>query len=140
MTGLWALLPVRGVNLTTPNIRTYVRHIRDGGARLGQNKRYGSDLTDTAINEVVTRPMPISLSKSELGQEPVTTAEEPVDVQAWVRFPEQPIRVDGRAVAWTKRAVWVEFTMRNGATFRAWVWASAVDRKGTRKPPPAQAK
>jgi len=48
-----------------------------------------------------------------------------------VGFPEQPIRVQGRVVAWTNRAVWVEFTMRNGATLRAWVWASAVDRKGT---------
>jgi len=54
-------------------------------------------------------------------------------------FPEQPIRVQGRVVAWTNRAVWVEFTMRNGATLRAWVWASAVDRKGTRNLPPAGA-
>lgn len=105
---------------------------------MGQNKRYGSDLTDAAVNEAVTRPMPISLSKHELGAAPVTTADEPVAVEAWVRFPEQPIRVQGRAVAWTDKAVWVEFTMRNGATLRAWVWASAVDRKGARKPPPAE--
>lgn len=105
---------------------------------MGQNRRYGSDLTDAAVNEAVTRPMPISLSKHELGAQPVTTADDPPAVEAWVRFPEQPIRVQGRAVAWTNRAVWVEFTMRNGATLRAWVWASAVDRKGARKPPPAE--
>lgn len=104
---------------------------------MGQNTRYGSDLTDATVNEAVTRPMPISLSKHELGTEPVTTADDPPAVEAWVRFPEQPIRVQGRAVAWTNRAVWVEFTMRNGATMRAWVWASAVDRKGARRLPPA---
>jgi hypothetical protein len=70
---------------------------------------------------------------------PRTSAEsEPVAVEAWVRFPEHPIKVDGRAVAWTRRAVWVEFTMFSGATFRAWVWASAVERKGATKPPPAE--
>ncbi|MGO7983762.1 hypothetical protein ACC691_38625, partial [Rhizobium johnstonii] len=37
-------------------------------------------------------------------------------------------RVRGRAVAWTDKAVWVEFEMRGGARRRAWVWASAVDR------------
>lgn len=103
---------------------------------MGQNRRYGSDLTDAALNEALTRPRPISLSPSELGHDPVTAAEaEPVDVEAWVRFPEQPIKVQGRAVAWTRRAVWVEFTMRSGATYRAWVWASAVERRGRGRPP-----
>lgn len=96
---------------------------------MGQNRRYGSDLTDDALNEMLTRPKPISLSTSELGREQVTEAAEPIPVEAWVRFPEQPVRVEGRAVAWTSRAVWVEFTMRSGATVRAWVWASAVDRR-----------
>ena len=106
---------------------------------MGQNKRYGSDLSWAAVNESLTKPVPISLSKSELGQDRVTSAEaEPVDVEAWVRFPEHPIKVQGRAVAWTRRAVWVEFTMRSGATYRAWVWASAVERKGAAKPPPAE--
>ena len=110
-----------------------------GESRVGQNKRYGSDLSWETVNESITKPVPISLSKSELGQDRVTAAEtEPVEVEAWVRFPEHPIKVQGRAVAWTRRAVWVEFTMRSGATHRAWVWASAVERTGTRKPPPAE--
>lgn len=104
---------------------------------MGQNRRYGSDLTDAALNESLTRPRPISLSTLELGQEPPKEAPEPIAVEAWVRFPEQAIRVQGRAVAWTSRAVWVEFTMRSGATYRAWVWASAVERKGR---PPAAAR
>ena len=107
---------------------------------MGQNRRYGSDLTWVAVNESIVKPSPISLSKYELGEDPVTSAEsEPVAVEAWVRFPEHPIKVDGRAVAWTRRAVWVEFTMLSGATFRAWVWASAVERKSARRPGDAAA-
>jgi hypothetical protein len=95
---------------------------------MGTNRRYGSDLTDSAINEAVTRPTPISLSPAEIGGH-VTDAVDGLPVTAWVRFPETPIQVEGKAVAWTDRAVWVEFTMHNGRTLRAWVWASAVKRR-----------
>lgn len=96
---------------------------------MGQNRRYGSDLTDAAIDEVVIRPQPVSLTREELGNADVTTAAEPIAVSAWVRFPESPIRVSARAIAWTDRAVHVEFTLRDGSTRRAWVWASAVSRR-----------
>lgn len=95
---------------------------------MGENKRYGSDLTQNALTEAVLRPRPISLSEREVGKE-ITPAESPVPVEAWVRFPESAVRLKGHAVAWTKRAVWVEFTLRDGSTTRAWVWASAVDRR-----------
>jgi hypothetical protein len=72
--------------------------------------------------------MPISLSDRELGKTAPRQPSEPIPVRAWVRFPETPIHVTGLAVAWTEKAVQVEFTMRNGASHRAWVWASAVDR------------
>ena len=94
---------------------------------MGQNRRYGSDVTDKTVNEFLIRPAPISLSERERG-EAVREADEPIEVRAWVRFPEAPVRVEGRAVAWTDRAVWVEFTLRDGSTRRAWVWASAVER------------
>lgn len=97
---------------------------------MSSNRRYGSDLTDEAINEALVRPQPISLSPSEIGSDSVPEAPDPIDVMAWVRFPEAAIRIQGRAVAWTDRAVWVEFRMRDGATRRAWVWASAVTRRG----------
>lgn len=96
---------------------------------MGTNRRYGSDLTDAAIDEVVIRPRPVSLSAAEVGAAKVPEAPEPVPVDAWVRFPESAIRVHGRAVAWTDRAVWVEFQLRDGSTHRAWVWASAVTRR-----------
>lgn len=93
------------------------------------NKRYGSDLTEDAINLSVIRPAPISLSAAEIGT-PSAPAEvdQPIQVEAWVRFPEAAIHVRGKAVAWSDRAVWVEFTLHDGSTHRAWVWASAVDR------------
>lgn len=39
-------------------------------------------------------------------------APSPVDVDAWVRFPETAVRVHGRAIAWTARAVQIEFELR----------------------------
>ncbi|KQX05298.1 MULTISPECIES: hypothetical protein [unclassified Leifsonia] len=95
---------------------------------MGQNRRYGSDITDEAVHEMATRPQPISLGKAELGDEPVKEADRPIAVSAWVRFPESPIRVRCTAIAWTSKAVRVEFTMKDGAVRRAWVWASAVER------------
>lgn len=100
---------------------------------MGTNRRYGSDISDTVIVEAVTRPMPISLGKAELGEALVREAGEPVPIDAWVRFPETAVLVHGVAKAWTDRAVFVEWTMRNGATLHAWVWASAVKRRQPRR-------
>ena len=97
---------------------------------MGENRRYGFQQTDPALNDLLTRPKPISLSSTELGTDPAGVPEtsEVVKVIAWVRYPETAVQVRGRAVAWTDRAVWVEFTTHAGATHRAWVWASAVSR------------
>lgn len=96
---------------------------------MGMNRRYGSDVTDAAVLEVVPRPQPISLSPAEIGAEHVPDASEAVDVDAWVRFPEHAVRVPARAIAWTDRAVRVEFELRDGIRRTAWVWASAVSRR-----------
>lgn len=96
---------------------------------MGKNRRYGSDVTDAAVLEVVLRPQPISLTSAEIGVEHVPDAPEPVDVDAWVRFPEHTVRVPARAIAWTDRAVRVEFEFRDGIRRTAWVWASAVSRR-----------
>lgn len=39
---------------------------------MGKNRRYGSDLTAGALNEFLTRPMPVSLTEEERGAGPVT--------------------------------------------------------------------
>jgi hypothetical protein len=98
---------------------------------MGSNRRYGSDVTDQAINEAVTRPRPISLTPAEIGQLDVSEPPKPEPVKAWVRYPETPVQVEARAIAWTERAVKVEWTMRDGSVQQAWVWRSAVSvRKG----------
>jgi hypothetical protein len=66
---------------------------------MGSNRRYGSDITDAAINEAVIRPRPVSLTAAEIGQQSVTDPPVPEAVTAWVRYPETPIRVEGRAIA-----------------------------------------
>ncbi len=98
---------------------------------MGKNVRYGSDVQQDTLNEFLLRPHPISLTPEEVGQRDVPETAEPIDVDAWVRFSEASIRVRGRAIAWTDRAVLVEFELRNAGPRRAWVWASAVDRPGS---------
>lgn len=71
---------------------------------------------------------PFSLTAEELGRLPVTMAAEPIPVLAWVRLPAMPTHVQGRALAWTQRAVYVEWEHRG--LHRVWVWASAVERGG----------
>jgi hypothetical protein len=58
----------------------------------------------------------------------VATPAEPVSVRAWARYPETSARVEGRAIAWTSRAVRIEWTDAQGATQRVWVWSSAVGK------------
>jgi hypothetical protein len=101
--------------------------------RMGGQTRYHRDLDrrmERSINEVVVRPVPRSLSKDELDLEhnQVTEATEPIPVRAWVTFEQATIRPECEAIAWTPRAVQVRMRMASGATYVAWVWASAVDR------------
>jgi hypothetical protein len=74
--------------------------------------------------EFVSRPS--SLTPPELGGLPAAMAGEPTHVLAWVRYPATADRVRALALAWTPRAVYVEWEDRG--THRAWVWASAVER------------
>ncbi len=105
-----------------PTIRSYLQVV-------GTNRRYGSDLSQAAIDAASIRPRPVSLTKAEVGDE-IREAREPVPVESWVRFHEASILVkDAVAVAWTDRAICIEWTSRDGAKQRTWVWASAVQRR-----------
>jgi hypothetical protein len=73
--------------------------------------------------EFVLRP--ISLSMDELMGLPVTVPDEPRAVLAWIRFPAIAQRVHGRALAWTPKAVYLEWEDRG--IHRCWVWANAVE-------------
>lgn len=86
--------------------------------------------------EFVARPF--SLTSPELGGLPAILADEPTPVHAWVRYPATAIHVHGLALAWTPRAVYVEW--EDGGVHRAWVWAPAVERAAATQsaaaPPP----
>jgi len=74
--------------------------------------------------EFVVRPY--SLTPAELGGLSAAVAGKPTHVLAWMRRPATADHVRGLALAWTPRAVYVEWQDRG--THRAWVWASAVER------------
>lgn len=97
---------------------------------MGQNKRYGSDLSRASVADFVLRPRPLSLAPEQIGG-PIRTAKRPIPVVAWVPFLVERvvyIELDGHALEWTGKAVKVEAEMRAGAKHTVWVWASAVRR------------
>jgi hypothetical protein len=71
---------------------------------------------------------PRSLAPEQLGDLPVTTPTTPANVNAWVVWEDGVEElVPARAVAWTRRAVRIQF----GAPphqHETWVWAGAVER------------
>jgi hypothetical protein len=69
---------------------------------------------------------PYSLTAAELGGLPAVLASTRTPVRVWVRYPASAEQVHGMALAWTPRAVYVEWEA--DGTHRAWVWASAVER------------
>ncbi|SEN91602.1 hypothetical protein [Cryobacterium luteum] len=71
-------------------------------------------------------PRPFSLTSAELGGLTATLANEPTHVRAWVRYPAIAEHVQALALAWTPRAVYVEW--EDGGIHRAWIWAPAVER------------
>jgi hypothetical protein len=80
---------------------------------------------------------PFSLTHAELGGLPAILASEPTSVRAWVRYPAIAHRVHGLALAWTPRAVYVEW--EDAGVHRAWVWAPAVERAAPKQSPPQPA-
>lgn len=97
---------------------------------MGKNARHGTDVSRAAINEFLTRPRPVSLSADELADDPVSVVVDGQPVDVWLRFPEASVQERGVVVAYTDRARQVEFTRRDGSSFRVWVWAGAVTVAG----------
>jgi len=81
-------------------------------------------------DEAAIRGMtPTSLTDAELELDslPLTKTPKPQQVLAWVRYGTVALKVSARAVAWTPRAVALEWESPSGKVERAWVWASAVE-------------
>lgn len=100
---------------------------------MGTNRRYADSIdrrAEVAANErLMQAGTPLTLTKKELQLEeyPLTRTPKPLPVRAWVRYGDTGIEVAARVVAWTSRAVAIEWDVGDGK-HRAWVWASAVDR------------
>jgi hypothetical protein len=101
--------------------------------QLGTSKRYAQHYDrgmDAKILEaIMAGGLPTSLvdEELELGEQPLTKTPKPLPVTAWVRYGQSPLKITGRAVAWTSRAVAIEWKTPTGAVHRAWVWSSAVE-------------
>jgi len=99
---------------------------------VGTSKRY-ADAIDVRMgdkaDQVVMRDLePETLTPRELALDvqPLTRTPKPMPVFAWVRYDGIPIRVSARVVAWTEKAVAVEWKSPTGL-HHAWVWSSAVE-------------
>lgn len=97
---------------------------------MGSNRRHGTDVSRSAINEFLTRPAPVTLSDEELGGAPVVEVPDGDVVDVWLRFVEVRVQERARVIAFTDRAVRVEVTRRDGSTYRVWVWRGAVTMPG----------
>lgn len=101
---------------------------------MGSSKRYADSIDarmGAQANLSIMRggePESLTTKELELATEPVTRTPVPTPVTAWVRYGQIGLKVDGRVVAWTARAAAVEWDAPGGP-HRAWVWASAVERK-----------
>ncbi|CAN5358403.1 hypothetical protein BH11ACT3_BH11ACT3_19340 [soil metagenome] len=98
---------------------------------MGTNKRYADHFDHLTERRVKMRGEPQSLSDAELerDKQPITRTPIALPVWAWVRYSDGSIKVEAETVAWTPRAVAVRWEAPGGETHRAWVWASAVERR-----------
>ena len=80
-----------------------------------------------ASDPVPLRDQAYSLGPAQYGQ-PVTQADSPLPVAAWIHTRQGHSCVGGVAVAWTPRAVRVRYVDDHGREGFVWVWASAVTR------------
>jgi len=102
---------------------------------VGTNKRYAEAIDKRMDARVIEKIMrsgePLSLSDIELQLDvyPLTRTPRPEPVRAWVRYPAAPVEIEALAVAWTPRAVAIKWPGPDEIMHKAWVWASAVDRR-----------
>jgi len=100
---------------------------------VGTSKRYAAHydrmMNDRILENAMRGHEPTSLTPPELELDvlPLTRTPQPEVVRAWVRYGATAVKIEGRAVAWTPRAVAVEWDAPGGV-HRAWLWASAVER------------
>lgn len=85
-------------------------------------------MVHVAIDQVPLNEQAASLEPAQYGA-PVSRPDTPLEVTAWIYNRLGHSRVDGLAMAWTPKAVWVRYIDKHGREGIAWVWASAVTRR-----------
>jgi len=101
---------------------------------MGTNKRYpeagAKRREERELEELMASCEPLSLTNDELElrRQPVTRTPMPEPVTAWVRYGDRAVQVRAKAVAWTPRAMAITWESPAGVEYRAWVWASAVEK------------
>ncbi len=102
----------------------------DDEYRKGEHRRVPADVSRAAVNEFLTRPYPVTLTREEIGPEPAVPVADGDVVDVWLRFVEVRVRERAVVVAYTDRAVQVEVARRDGSRYRVWVWQGAVTTPG----------
>ncbi|NQX28213.1 hypothetical protein HQQ81_12770 [Microbacteriaceae bacterium VKM Ac-2854] len=101
---------------------------------MGTSKRY-ADSISRAIDARIVERFEASALRSLSPQErferehPAARARIPVPVRATVLWGEQPVSVEGHAIAWSDVAVHVCWSVEAGTGESAWVWASDTRRR-----------
>ena len=73
------------------------------------------------------RPLGLTMLEVDLNRFPLTTTLQPMAARAWVHYPSVVSKLDVRVIAWTSRAVQIEWDVPSGK-HGVWVWANAVER------------
>lgn len=101
---------------------------------MGSNKRY-ADAIDRRMSERADevimrdqRPEGLKSAELELDKYALTIPPTPVPVVVWVRYGGVPLRLQAEAVKWTEKVVACQWETPSGL-HKAWLWASAVDRR-----------
>ncbi|TQO19652.1 hypothetical protein FB472_1223 [Rhodoglobus vestalii] len=88
-------------------------------------------MDDGILARIMESSAPESLrdDELELNRFDLTKTRNPRPVRAWVRYADGSLRVDAMAIAWTERAVAIEWDVVGGKSHHAWVWGSAVESR-----------
>lgn len=97
---------------------------------VGVNRRYPAKV-NRELEELLSRPQPISLSEVELdgADQTAITPARPIPVLAFIRFPEQAVPIDAIVIRYTPRCLLIEYETRAGAVHQVWIWSSAARTK-----------
>ena len=97
---------------------------------MGSNRRHGDAISrqkDNARAEAqALQPATLPTELVTIAGGPITLADRPRPVLAYVEIGTTLVRVHAHAIAWNSRCVHIRWSGTNPEPQDAWVWASAV--------------